>query len=206
MQDIHKQLDTLQQQVSALTQRLEEGRLNMERVVIMVDRSNLDQTWRRIEHNGFRPDYVKLTNFLAGARSLRQVRVYYSDLDPEMVQESERADWQNRQSFYSFLRHQGWLLRGVRKKIHGGVATEKGLDAALIRDMDKICRENRCDTIVLVAGDADYCEVVSDVQDNYCVKVEVAFFPQQTARDLQSRASKFINLECHKDLIVRKAS
>lgn len=185
---------------------IDEARLAAEQVIIMIDRSNLDQTWRRVENSGLRPDYVKLKDVLTNGRTCRQVRIYYSDIDSDLVTETERADWQRRQDFYMFLRHQGWILRGVKKKVYEGVSVEKGLDGALIRDMETICRDNRCDTVVLVAGDADYCDVVADVQDRYCVKVEVAFFPNQTSRDLQIRAAKFINLECVKDRFVRRPS
>lgn len=209
------QMDVIQQQILELQRTVNDASAQLliasksvahqsERVIIMVDRSNLDQTWRRIENGGLRPDYVKLKDFLGDGRAIKQMRLYYSDIDADMVADADRVDWQRRQDFYSFLRHQGWILRGVRKKIHDGIPTEKGLDGALIRDMEIICRDNRCDTIALVAGDADYCDVVTDVQERYCMKVEVAFFPNQTARDLRAKAAKFIDLECAKDRITRR--
>ena len=190
------------EQVASLRSLVPNPRQN-ERVIIMVDRSNLDQTWRRIETGPARPDYMKIRDFLTDGRTMKQMRVYFSDVDADMVREEDRQDWQRRQDFYAFLRHNGCLLRGVRKKVYDGKPTEKGLDGALIRDMETITRDGRCDTVVLVAGDADYCEVVQDAQDRYCIRVEVAFFLNQTARDLQVRASKFINLECFKDKITR---
>ncbi len=206
--DLKKLVEDMRSRMEDIRARMEDVissiKKQQDRVIVMIDRSNLDQTWRRVDNSGVRPDYVKMTEFLSDARLLRQVRIYYSDIDADMVPESERVDWQRRQDFYSFLRHQGWILRCVKKKIYEGVHVEKGLDATLIRDMERICRNRSCDTIVLVAGDADYCDVVYEVQERYCVKVEVAFFPNQTARDLQSKASRFINLECVKDKIVRK--
>lgn len=190
---------------NSLRRILEEARLASERVIVMIDRSNLDQTWRRVEANpANRPDYLKLMDLVIGGRTCRQVRIYFSDIDPDLVQEADRAAWQSRQDFYTFLRHQGWILRGVRKKVYDGVSVEKGLDGALIRDMETVCRDGRCDTVVLIAGDADYCDVVSDVRDRYCMKVEVAFFPNQTARELQVAASRFVNLDCLRDRFTRK--
>ena len=202
-QQSQKTVDALREQIAVVAQKMAAAG---ERVVVMIDRSNLDQTWRRVfsPDVNVRPDYLKIKDFVVGTRTCKQVRVYYSDISTEQVLDAERPDWERRQEFYKFLRYQGWLLRGVRKKVFGGVPVEKGLDAALIRDMDFICRENRCDTIILIAGDADYCEVVAEVQDRYCVKVEVAFFPNQTARDLVSNASKFINLDCVRDQLVRE--
>lgn len=194
----------LQKTVIDLQAKVDECRLSNERVVVMIDRSNLEQTWRRVETSGNQPDYIKLQETVGAGRAIKQVRIYYSEIDSEMVTDAERPDWSRRQNFYTFLRHQGWVLRGVKKKMYDGVPVEKGLDGCLIRDMEIICRDNRCDTIVLVAGDADYCDVVGDVQERYCVKVEVAFFPNQTARDLSARATKFVNLEQVKDRIVRR--
>lgn len=191
---------------SGFTRIVDAIRDSKDRVIIMIDRSNLDQTWRQIDCSGLRPDYMKLTSMLVGQRSQKQVRVYFSELDADRVTDAERVDWQRRQDFYNFLRHQGWVLRCVSKKIQNGVPTEKGLDGALIRDMDMIGRENRADVVVLVAGDADYVEVVGDLQDRYCVQVEVAFFPHQTAKTLRLRASKFVNLECVKNQFVRRPS
>ena len=89
-------------------------------------------------------------------------------------------------------------MRGVKKKVYDGMPVEKGLDGALILDMETICRDGRCDTIVprglvmLIT-----VTVVAGVQERYCVRVEVAFFPNQTARDLPGEGleTKFINLE-----------
>jgi uncharacterized LabA/DUF88 family protein len=205
MAELRTSIETMQANMEMRFKAVvEDARKASEHVIIMVDRSNLDQTWRRIESGPLRPDYIKLKDILIGGRTCHQVRIYYSDIDSELVTDAERPEWRRRQDFYTFLRHQGWVLRGVKKKVYEGIATEKGLDGALIRDMETICRDNRCDTIILVAGDADYCDVVSDVQDRYCVKVEVAFFPNQTARDLQNRATKFVNLECCKADFSRK--
>jgi uncharacterized LabA/DUF88 family protein len=194
-------LESLSQQVADLQKYVETGLSHRsERIVLMVDHSNFNQTWRRVEtSSSSRPDYIKLQSFLADGRLLRQSRLYYSDVDACEVAEADKADWQRRQDFYTLLRHNNWTLRYVRKRVYEGATVEKGLDGALIIDMESICRDNRCDTIVLVAGDADYCEVVQRVQENYCVKVEVAFFPNQTARDLQTKAGKFINLDTVKD-------
>lgn len=93
---------------------------NFERTIILIDHSNLNQTWRRVESSpSNRPDYVKLKSLLLAGRMLKQVRLYYSDVSENTLQEVDKADWQRRQEFYNFLRHDGWFLRGVRKKIHG---------------------------------------------------------------------------------------
>jgi uncharacterized LabA/DUF88 family protein len=198
-------LDNLQKQVTHLQRSLEEmnDRNRQDRVIILIDRSNLEHTFRRVDNSGLKIDYIKLTRFLQGYRFLKQVRIYYSDyMDGDFVPESEMNEYKRRLDFYAFLRYQGYILRGVRRRDFGEMRVEKGLDAALIRDMERLCRDNRCDTIVLVAGDGDYCEIVESAQKDYAVKVEVAFFPAQSARELVSRA-KFIDLLKVKDRLLR---
>ncbi len=192
---IDHKVDDLKRTMEQVLSRLGISQIEREKVVIMIDRTNLDQSWRRADTFGGRPDYLKIKSYLQGNRTCRQVRVYYSDYDQTMVPPEDRGEWQRRQDFYTFLRHRGWVLRSVKKRMYDGVAVEKGLDALLIMDMHTIARRNLCDTIILVAGDADYCDVISSIQREYCMCAEVSFFHSQTARDLQNRASRFVNLE-----------
>lgn len=196
--------ETLSQQIEQLRASVDGLKNKQERVIIMIDRSNLDQTFRRVDNSNKRIDYIKLVKFLYGDRFLKQVRVYYSDiLDIHEVPEEEKSEWQRRQDFYAFLKHQGYFLHGVRRHLYETGRVEKGLDTALCLHMNNLCRGNFCDTLILVAGDADYRDVVYGAQENYAVKVEVAFFPQQTSRELAYSSTKFIDLLKVKESLLR---
>jgi len=189
-------LCALQEQLTALQQRVEQLSNRSERVVILIDNTNLNFTVKKVDTTGqYRLCYNKLVNFLAAGRLLRQVRIYYSDFDRNAhLEEEDARKRQEREGFYNWLRWQGFYLKACSLVERDGGVKEKGLDASIIRDMDRICRDDRCDTIILVAGDADYKDLVVDVIERYCIKVEVAFFPDFTARSLQSQATKFIDL------------
>lgn len=174
-----------------------------ERVVIMVDRNNLGQIWHKTEISNNRPDFMKLKEILTRGRFCRQARCYYSDFPGHLLSDADRFEWQKRQDFYYFLKSNGWFIRNVPKVMQDGIFVEKGLDGILTRDMDNICRNGYCDTVVLVSGNAGYCDVVGDVQDRYCVKVEVAFFGGQTSRELREKATSFIDLNCERSNISR---
>jgi uncharacterized LabA/DUF88 family protein len=81
--------------------------------------------------------------------------------------------------------------------------SEKGVDAALIRDVERLCSNGCCDKIILVSGDGDYANLIYDIQNIYGVKAEVAFFPEQTSKDLVSKASNFNDLSRAKDKLIR---
>ncbi len=194
----------LRQEVQALKETVASH--SGERAIVFIDNTNLNFTTRKIDCTGsYRLCYNKLVNTLAAGRMLQQVRIYYSDYDryanlsPE---ESHRR--QEREKFYSFLKYQGFFLKACSLVERGdGTTKEKGLDAAIVRDMQRCCEQGRTDTIILVAGDQDYKDMISDAQSLYNMRAEVAFFQDYTAPGLQYVSSKFINLTEIKETLRR---
>lgn len=177
-----------------------------ERVIIFIDNTNLNFTARKIDSTGqYRLCYNKLRDYLANNRLMRQCRIYYSDFGRDAVLSSEeQGRRQEREGFYGWLKWQGFWLKSCNLVDRGdGTAKEKGLDAAITKDIERLASNNACDTIVLVAGDADYRELVSDIQSHYGLRVEVAFFPEFTAKSLQYAATEFIDLSKVKDALRR---
>lgn len=201
------QVETLREEVADLKSRMKRP----ERVIVLIDNTNLNFTVKKVDTTGqYRLCYLKLTEFLAGDRLLRQTRIYYSDFDwRAQLDEDERAKRQDREGFYHWLRWQGFYLKACslverdNMDAPGRVLKEKGLDACIIKDMERICSRNICDTLILVAGDLDYRDTVVEVQRDYCVRVEVAFFPEFAAKQLQIAATKFIDLSKVKDSLRR---
>lgn len=200
-------LDKVSQDLLNLTAQVEELKNKNNKVVIFVDNTNLNFTTRKIDPCGaYRLCYEKLVAFLTNGRQLRQVRIYYSDHSRTATISSEESSRRSeRDSFYGWLKHSGfWLKECSLVERADGTTKEKGLDAAIIKDMERLCSRGIADTIVLVAGDLDYMEVISDAQSVYFTPVEVAFFPEYTAKRLQYAATKFINLTDAKELLRRK--
>ncbi len=199
-EQIHQEVVTLGAKVDAL-------RNVNNRVVVFVDNTNLNFTTRKVEACGaYRLCYEKLVNFLVGDRQLRQVRIYYSDYSrTSTLSPEESARRSERDGFYGWLRHQGfWLKECSLVERTDGTTKEKGLDAAIIKDMERLCWQGVADTIILVAGDLDYMEMVQEVQSFHNTPIEVAFFPEYAAKKLQYAATKFINLTEAKEVLRRK--
>lgn len=198
-------LCTLRDQIISLQERIAQLPSQSERVVVMIDNTNLNLTIKKVDTTGqYRLCYNKLVEFLRAGRLLRQVRIYYSDFDRyAQLEEEDQRKRTEREGFYNWLRWQGFYLKACPLVERDGGVKEKGLDAAIIKDMDRICHDDRCDTMILISGDADYRDLVCDIQQLYCIRVEIAFFPEFTARSLQACASKFIDLSKVKEQLRR---
>lgn len=205
LRNLRVDLANLHQQVVELRSVIR----NPERVIVFIDNTNLNFTIRKVDSSGkYRICYTKLVNHLVGERFLRQVRIYYSDHDkssPLSAEETYRR--QEREKFYSWLKWQGYWLHLLPLVDRGdGTTKEKGLDAAIVRDMQRLCENQAADTIILVSGDQDYKAMVMESQSHYGMQAEVAFFQEFTAPALTYAASKFINLTEIKDQLRRDRS
>ncbi len=180
-----------------------------EKVIVFIDNTNLAFTARKIDSDGrYRLCYVKLLEMLADKRFLKQSRLYYSDFSRiAKLSDEESLRRQDREGFYNFLKCQGfWLKSCDLVGRDDGTTKEKGLDAAITKDIERLTSSQACDTVILVAGDADYSELIADVQSSYGVRVEIAFFAQYTAKSLQYNATKFIDLTPFKEKLRRSQS
>jgi uncharacterized LabA/DUF88 family protein len=202
---LEQQLEQLRTEVSEVKSLLQ---VRAEQCIIFIDNTNLSQTIKKIDVTGcYRLDYLKLTNFLARGRLLRQTRIYYSDFsDTAILTSDNKVKRQQREDFYNFLRYQGFYLKECSLIERDGICIEKGLDGTMIRDIERLSHDNRMETAILVTGDLDYQPVVVDTQREYGMRIEVAFFPSYTARDLLNRATRFIDLWAVKDLLARKTA
>lgn len=211
MNDTEKKLDKIQTDFCLLRQEIQVLKdaiaSRSEKAIIFIDNTNLNFTIRKMDSTGcYRLCYNKLVEHLTAGRHMQQVRIYYSDFDKMANLSSEESyRRQEREKFYNFLKWQGYWLKAFSLIERGdGSTKEKGLDAAIVRDMQRICEQGRADTIILVAGDQDYKEMIAESQSLYGMKAEVAFFANYTAPGLQHAASRFINLEEIKDILRRE--
>lgn len=165
----------------------------MSRVMIYIDNSNLFSTARQIEQN-LRIDYPKLVQLLLSGRDLASVKVYGSERNPPIAEQSD---------FYKFLRSQGYLITILQLKKIGARFEEKGVDMALGMDMLIDGFQRHFDCAVLVSGDRDYARLVERVRRDCGWSVEVAFFKIGIATELRLSAQKFIDLTNHLETIRR---
>jgi uncharacterized LabA/DUF88 family protein len=198
-EDVKKQLESLKNQVASIQDVMKQ---KQERVIIFVDNTNLTLSSRKIDPC-YRIDYSALTKTLTGNRFLRQCRIYYSDFVNGSLSGEEQNRRSERETFYDWLRHQGYWLKGCNLVERDGVTKEKGLDTAITKDIQRLCQLNVCDTVILISGDADYCETVDEIRSIYAIRVEVAFFEEFTAKKLKKSASEFVDLSRMRDTLRR---
>jgi uncharacterized LabA/DUF88 family protein len=196
--------EQISQQLAQVASRLETVASESQKVTIFIDNTNLGLTIRKIDPN-YQICYNKLAKHLANGRQIRQCRIYYSDIDPRgNMTHEEAAKRYSRDGFYNWLRQQGfWLKELTQTSRADGTMKEKGLDAAIIKDMERLLNSRTNDTVVLVAGDQDYREVILEAQSHHFTPVEVAFFPEFASRNLILAASKFVNLSESKESLRR---
>lgn len=191
------QLTTAVAQLAENMKLLYKQQCQNERVCLFLDNSNFFGAVGRVARESgsrFRVDYMKLYEFLVRDRFCIDALCYYSEW------ESDAETRQRRDNFQSLMEKAGFSL--VRFQQRPGGTREKGVDAAIVRDMLTTARDcPRCDTFVLIAGDGDYAETVREVRKKYGVKVEVAFFAPDTANSLRETAYKFIDLDEIRDRI-----
>lgn len=161
-----------------------------ESVIIFMDNSNFFGSVGRLGREmgyRFRVDYHKLYTALLKDRFCINAFCYYSDWDSDAETRHRRENFQN------LMEKAGFQL--VRFQQRPGATKEKGVDAAIVKDMVTAAHDcPRCLTFILIAGDGDYAETVRELRTRYGVKVEVAFFGADTAITLQEAAYRFIDL------------
>ena len=171
-----------------------------ERVMMFLDNSNFYGSLGRISQetcNKFRVDYHKLYALLVNERFVINATCYYSDWE---VSDEARL---KRDNFRVMMEKAGFTLACLKQRV--GATQEKGVDAAVVRDMVTAAHDvHRCDTFILISGDGDYADTVREVRKKYGVKVEVAFFACETAWSLRDACYKFIDLEPFREQIEMK--
>jgi len=80
---------------------------------------------------------------------------------------------------------------------------EKGVDVALVTEMMFQSASNRCDVVIIVAGDLDYSEAIRRIKQRG-IKVKIAFFKSLTSPDFIRCADEFIDIEEFLSEIQRK--
>lgn len=180
----------------------------MEKVIVLIDRSNLEYSFCNCRDSSERLDYIRMVNYLVNRRLKKQVRLYYSEYNQSDVSDEEMENFVKRRDFYNFLANQGfWLLEAARpKKTDDFCIVEKGLDSLITKDIERIASQNRADTIILVSGDGNCTNSIIEAQDRYFTKVEVAFFRAHTSSDLIVNASRFVDLTAYKDFFTRSGA
>lgn len=128
-----------------------------ERVVILVDASNLVKAFR---FKRVRIDMFALKKFLTGGRRLVTAYYYY----PEPV-------YPNLRKYLDYIEKVGYTL------IPGG---GRNVDATIINHIPIIAEEGSADTIVCVSGDGHFLVVLDNAMTDHGINIEIASFDHNT--------------------------
>jgi len=139
-----------------------------DRVMIFIDLANVQKAVRNKENTGFRIDYYRVVNELAGPRRLIGAYVF------DAVSVSDRSTLDPKRRLHDALRFQGFRVI-AREVNYGEEGEQKEVDVALATELVSCALRNAFDVAILVSGDRDFVPAVERVRAEG-KRVEVAFF------------------------------
>lgn len=155
----------------------------MEKIVVFLDYANLNRT---ALDRGYALDYGRLLAYLSEGRFL--VEAYgYVPINPRKpcARDGEiEALW-----------NQGYLVRSKIGAITGDTY-KCNFDVEITLELMRVAQQVRPDIMVLMSGDQDFLPVVLALREQG-IRVEVAAFPENAAREMVLKSSGFINLSLY---------
>jgi len=152
----------------------------MQKIIILVDVQNIYYTTKQAHNSNF--DYNKFWTEVTKNRNVIKAIAYTTD----------RGDEKQKQ-FQNILRAIGFEVK-LKPYIQRADGSSKGdWDVGITIDAMEYAKE--ADLMVLAFGDGDFDLLVTKIQTDYKVPVEVYGVPQLTANSLIKAASKYIPIE-----------
>jgi uncharacterized LabA/DUF88 family protein len=154
---------------------------------VFIDGSNLFHACRR---RGRWIDYEKFKAFLGGD-SADCVVTYYCSRPAKTPPKQLR--------FLYALQDLGYCLRVTILKPRGRSFVEKGVDAAIVDDLNALLlSKDRVDVVAVASGDMDYYRTLRRLKE-MGVKVELVAFEDSISTEQRLLADKFISIDKNLD-------
>ncbi|MBN2694816.1 NYN domain-containing protein [bacterium] len=153
----------------------------MEKVLCFLDYANINSVAKT---RGVKIDYSKLLNYLGEGRFLVDSFAYIP-IDPRKVGDMNKKI--ERLWLDGFV-----VISKIGTPIPDGYRCD--FDVEISMDMMKVAYQNRPDIVVLLSGDSDFIPVIIELR-KLGIRVEVASFESNTAREMILKCSGFVNLE-----------
>jgi uncharacterized LabA/DUF88 family protein len=125
----------------------------------------------------YRIDYGRLLNHVLDGRDLARIPMLYGSEPPP------------NDSVWNVIRSKGFDVRVFKRNIYN---KEKGVDMRMGLDIGKLVLTEKKSTVIMVAGDADFIQVVDDVHDGGW-EVD-AWYWSRAAADLKRAVDRFVSL------------
>ncbi len=162
------------------------------KTAIFIDGSNL---FHGVGRKNIRMDYAKLKEFLIKEANTTEISLTYYGSRPAKTSKPQL-------NFLFYLQNLGYSLNIKTLKEQGnGRVIEKGVDAAIVDDLNSIIHENSspdCKTkvnkVIIVSGDKDYFGTIEKLKREK-IFVCLAGFERDTSTDLRLIADRFISLD-----------
>jgi uncharacterized LabA/DUF88 family protein len=155
-----------------------------DRVMIFIDLANVQKAVRSKETVGFRLDFYRLVNELAGPRRLIGAYVF------DAVSTTDRSNFEPKRRFLDSLRYQGFRVV-VREVNYGEEGQQKEVDVSIATELVTGALRDMYDVAILVSGDRDFVPAVERVRSEG-KRVEVAFFGDAALPGARSSFSHYL--------------
>jgi len=81
--------------------------------------------------------------------------------------------------------------------------TQKGVDTLLTMDLLKIAERKLANQIILLTSDTDFVPIIKDLQENYSIKVILAYFTDKRRKSAFSLSNHLWNI-CKDKILIKK--
>lgn len=158
-----------------------------QRVGIFLDTANIYHSVKHL-HKG-NVNFLKLIKLLVNDRVLIRATAYTISADPNKEKD-----------FLIALEKSGFKVKAKKLQIFSGGLKKGNWDIGMAIDAIKMSK--KLDVAIIISGDGDFTDLV-DYMQHEGLWVEVAGFGGSTSNELKEKADKFIDLDEHKDIIIK---
>lgn len=158
-----------------------------QRIGIFLDTANIYHSVKHLHKGNI--NFLKLLKLLINDRILIRATAY-----------TISADAQKEKDFILALNKSGFKVKAKKLQIFSGGLKKGNWDIGMAIDAVKMSK--KLDVAIIISGDGDFTDLVDYLQHEG-LWVEVAGFGASTSNELKEKADIFIDLDNHKDLIIK---
>jgi uncharacterized LabA/DUF88 family protein len=149
---------------------------------------------------------------LAKERNLSVKEIYYYTAPPFQSSKANEEENKRRANYDRFIQK----IKGVKPKIivregrcqkiinqNKEEFTQKGVDTLLTMDLLKIAERKLAENIILMTSDTDFVPIIKDLQENYNIKVILAYFTDKRRKSAFSLSNHLWNI-CKDKILIKK--
>ena len=150
----------------------------------------------------------KFATNIARKRNLSVKEIYYYTAPPFQSSKTNEEENKRKANYDRFIQK----LKEVKPKIivrEGRCQKikndfqQKGVDTLLTMDLLKIAERKLAENIILLTSDTDFVPIIKDLQENYKIKVILAYFTDKRRKSAFSLSNHLWNI-CKDKILIKK--